>query len=641
MSSNNTQVHRPGPYKQTNKEHKHGRHRSKGSISIATKGKVSVKTVSMKSKRELNRDQRRHQSAQIRQKKRDETLAKKRLLGGLDFAPFLVSVVPLNKDFDPTSAISILTQCDDEAVVRRTSAGVTHICVPRFRKRFSLIVPASDNELDVLDSLKVSDAVVFLLSSINAAEYIEEIVDKWGNKLLMSCLAQGLPTPVVILTDLDSIAPKKRNDFKQNVQKIVNQWLPDEKLMVLDKNADAINILRKIGDQKRKSVLYRDRRPYLYGEEVEYVPDTRGPMGTLKVTGYLRGSVLSVNQLVHIPGLGDLQMLQIDILSDPNKVDKPRKKDFTLMDDKNYTIKVLEQCDPSKQESLDSENVLDPMDTEQTWPTNEDYEMAEKDQQLRKAKKVPKGWSDYQAAWIPDDDAEFQEDAFSDGDQDSDDELMDARSVESSCYSNGEDRDQDLESVTEESELAVNEDKYDQEINLNAEKDELNKIKEAKSDFMFPDEIDTPMDTTARERFLKYRGLESFRTSPWDPKENLPSNYARIFQFQNFQRSRKRVLKEEASKTGAMPGWYITIYVKNISQLMWSTVEKTKSPIVIIGLYPHEHKMSIMNVILKRTQNHGFPIKSKERLIFQCGFRRFVVNPIFSEHTNGQKHKAL
>ena len=40
----------------------------------------------------------------------------------------------------------------------------------------------------------------------------------------------------------------------------------------------------------------------------------------------------------------------------------------------------------------------------------------------------------------------------------------------------------------------------------------------------------------------RYRGLQSFHSSPWDPKENLPIEYAKIFQFENFRRTQKRVL---------------------------------------------------------------------------------------------------
>jgi len=72
----------------------------------------------------------------------------------------------------------------------------------------------------------------------------------------------------------------------------------------------------------------------------------------------------------------------------------------------------------------------------------------------------------------------------------------------------------------------------------------LSSFLEAHLEQLFPDEVDTPKDIPARIRFQKYRGLKSFRTSPWDPKENLPSDYARIFQFENFDHTRKRVMKE-------------------------------------------------------------------------------------------------
>jgi pre-rRNA-processing protein TSR1 len=166
---------------------------------------------------------------------------------------------------------------------------------------------------------------------------------------------------------------------------------------------------------------------------------------------------------------------------------------------------------------------------------------------MKKVKKVPKGWSDYQAAWIPDDDAEFQAD-LEDSDDEESNSNMDAMSEEKSEAS--EQEDQEFDTVTE-SEVAANDEKYDQEMDIMAERQELEKLKAAKSDRMFPDEVDTPLDQPARIRYERYRGLESFRTSPWDPKENLPSDYARIFQFENFDRTKKRVLKEQEDVDGA------------------------------------------------------------------------------------------
>lgn len=50
----------------------------------------------------------------------------------------------------------------------------------------------------------------------------------------------------------------------------------------------------------------------------------------------------------------------------------------------------------------------------------------------------------------------------------------------------------------------------------------------------------------------RYRGLQSFHSSPWDPKENLPIEYARIFQFENFRRTQKRILLSAESDNGIL-----------------------------------------------------------------------------------------
>lgn len=635
------EAHRSGAFKQANKLHKTGRHRSKGAINGEVKGKVNVKTISKRVKSELGKEARRHQANQIRQNKRDEILQKKRHFGSSLAPPILIAVIPLQQDLNTEDVVSVLKNADETANIATSSCGAIHMSIPRFKQRFALVVPPVGDLISTLDAVKVADTVLFVISakSNSVSEGSEKIVDNWGENIVSSALVQGLPTTIVALADLESLPQKKRQKFKQLVESKVFKWLPGEKISLLDKSVDALNVLRRAGSQKQKNVFYRSKRSYLIAEKLKYSSQDAEGFGTLEVTGYLRGKPLSVNGLVHLPGFGDFQMARIDSPEDPYPLEKGMKKSQLstkdeMMEDETET-KILEEADPKKQESLQSENIPDPMDAEQTWPTEEELKQAEVQQKRKVVKVVPKGTSEYQAAWIPDEEAEGIDDDLSN----SEDEMsVDNGESESDSEQESENA-EEFETMTV-SEVAPDEQRYDQEIDFMEERKELEKIKNAKMDAEFPDEVDTPGDVSAKLRFQKYRGLESFRTTPWDPKENLPIDYARIFQFQNFERTRKRILRDGDDTDGVQPGWYITIHIKHVSRHLFEAHCMTENrPLIVFGLLPHEQKMSVLNIVLKRASGSLRPIKSKERLVFQCGFRRFATCPIFSQHTNGSKHK--
>ena len=400
--------------------------------------------------------------------------------------------------------------------------------------------------------------------------------------------------------------------------------------MVIDKvwsaqnQSEALNLLRHIGNQRRREIKSRDRRGYVLCESHQWTDGDK-----LSVTGYIRGAAISADRLVHVPGLGDFQIEKIVTAQEPLKHSGSRK-DEDMFEAREVAVATSERQD------LDVENIPDEMEGEQTWPTQEEMLAAEQEQKT-KVRRVPKGTSEYQAAWIVDEDGDNDDDEGSDEDMEDEEEDDEVSAEEES----DEDEEEDVNENNFDTEsVAMTEDYTDYDtkhVNFAAEVDELEALKAARLEAMFPDEVDTPMDVPARVRFQKYRGLKSFRTSVWDAKENLPLDYSRIWQFENFDRTKKRVLNEPVS--GAEPGWYVTIVLSGVQRHLVSNIG-TNSGLVLTSLLPHEHRMSVVNLAVRRhTQSGSLPVKSKSRLIFQLGWRRFAACPIFSQHTNGNKHK--
>uniref|UniRef100_A0A3Q2NUP6 Pre-rRNA-processing protein TSR1 homolog n=1 Tax=Fundulus heteroclitus TaxID=8078 RepID=A0A3Q2NUP6_FUNHE len=660
------QGHRPGVYKQKNKGHKHGRHKTKGELERENKGRVSVTTLTKKQRKELKKMDRRHKANQLRRTKKDQVLTEKRRLGSRDGPPHLVAVVSLHANADAGAVTTLLRGEGAGGVAHQEQcvSGVSDsfgLILPRFKQRFTFLTQSTADMHSLLDVAKVADSLVFVLDST-------EGWDTYGDHCLSCLFAQGLPSHAVVCQGLSDVSVKKRVDFRKALTKIAEVRFPDTRLFQLDSDQDATLLLRHLGGQRQRKLGFRSRRSHLLAQQVKFTPNNRGEgsgggptdLGTLCVSGYVRGRALHADRLVHISGHGDFQLSQIDIppdplplhLTRPTKPEKGRDAEMEDGDESEVPVRVLMKADLSTRESLQTEAEVDPMDGEQTWPTEQELLEAEEARKNKRVMKVPKGTSDYQASWIIDEDEEEngeadEESSDDDGDDimdeamDGDDEEINSQEPGSHAASEEEEDDDDEEEEEEvcPTERAGADQRYDDNMDEAAEEEGLKRYREARSHEMFPDEVDTPRDAPARIRFQRYRGLKSFRSSPWDPMENLPLDYSRIFQFQSFERTRRRILAEAAAdEDGAMDGWYVTLHIIDVPFSVMESVQSGK-PLVLVSLLPHEQKMSVVHLLVQRHPSNTEPIKTKEELVFHCGFRRFRASPIFSQHTTADKHK--
>ncbi|KAG4304006.1 hypothetical protein PORY_002529 [Pneumocystis oryctolagi] len=211
--------------------------------------------------------------------------------------------------------------------------------------------------------------------------------------------------------------------------------------------------------------------------------------------------------------------------------------------------------------------------------------------------------------------------------------------IDDSLYSKKDDDSVKIMSEYEKDESDTNqENDYKSDMSLESflEK-KKNRQKEKEEDLEFPDEIEIPFDISAKERFKKYRGLKSFRTSPWDPNEydpDEPDYWRHVYKFSNYKATKKTVIKQ-ALVGGIKVGTYVTIEIRNCEKEIFSTYSLT-SPFIIFSLLQYEHFLTTSNFLITQNTEYELPVKSKDELILQYGPRRILVNPLFSQSSNSK-----
>ncbi|KAK2071828.1 hypothetical protein P8C59_006221 [Phyllachora maydis] len=132
---------------------------------------------------------------------------------------------------------------------------------------------------------------------------------------------------------------------------------------------------------------------------------------------------------------------------------------------------------------------------------------------------------------------------------------------------------------------------------------------EAEDDLEFPDEIELHPNVSARERLARYRGLKSLRTSPWledEDRAHEPENWQRLLHISDYKSSRSKAARE-ALVGGVASGTRVHVHLNAVP------------------------KRTVLNFLVNLSSDHSTPIKSKEELIMQCGPRRFIIYPLFSQ----------
>eukprot|EP00698_Gefionella_okellyi_P018483 TRINITY_DN5542_c0_g1_i1.p1 TRINITY_DN5542_c0_g1~~TRINITY_DN5542_c0_g1_i1.p1 ORF type:complete len:816 (-),score=150.03 TRINITY_DN5542_c0_g1_i1:83-2530(-) len=644
--SDKAHQHKPGPLHQTNKPFK-GRKRSQAKVK--TKGRIEL-TGSTNSRgfkkhehREQSKDDRRNHAKQIQQRKRQE-LAHAKRTGSADGAPKIVALLALSAAADVEAAKQILLLGTELQGIAPTTAPITFVSKV-LKQRFTVLTPARELAA-CMDAAKVADVVLCVMEG-------GEPTDALGDQIITCLIVQGLPAVCGAIMNLEKFPVKKVKEVKSMHQSILDAYFAGgPKLFPLSTSADAQLVWRHVAAARLRQIHWREKRSNVLAHAIAFDPatiDPAGGMGTLCVTGYVRGAPLSVSQIVHIAGFGDFHIESIVGPADP----------YALRRAVDVQMEALLQAStPETREPIVVENIVDAVDQDQTWPDEHDMGPAREFFRKKAVKKrVPAGVSDYQAAWIEEDndDEEIVEEAAGmAGDYEMDDgsETSDATSDDMDeppqFHDNiGEDDitadhpdanamgDSDDDGMFDTASTAASTVAEDRQHSKDRERARIRQA--AADDVMFPDEVDTPQHIPAAIRFEKYKGLRSFRSSPWDARENLPNEYTRIFQFQDFKHTRARAMQHSLHPTDGVPeGTFVTIRLLHVPVTIGT---HSPNPLVVWGLLRHETKISLVHFAVQPHETDE-PIKSKEPLVFQVGFRRYRAQPIYSQNNfSSDKHK--
>jgi pre-rRNA-processing protein TSR1 len=541
------------------------------------------------------------------------------------------------------------------------------------------------------------DASVHTLKTngTTASQRWDHLISEEGDRLLTAIKSQGLPTVLTVLAHTQKEAPdqmtvqsvkslrrsaiKRRLDIKKYVTRFATtefgnsndrvievdladheEYLEENPEEIMDNETTSTSpaqqhtvsaLIRTVcGMSARPSTwIANSPRNYVLTDSYSYDAGTQ----QMSLQGFVRGiAPLDVSSLIHVPCMGTFRCLSIRKSLSPLTPQHRLKNDTDMVDlsDENVLL-----ADAGYQESTEMFATPDSLAGEQNLIGFDEAEEQEQEEDETFAR--PAGWSDYQAAWLDGIDEGENLDEIDHGE-------LAAELNKKPADSAAADIDMmEANEFSEEERKALMEQRR----------------KERNEDTEFPDEVQVDDDEKAQDRFARYRSMKSFRKSYWDPKENLPESYASLFHFSSFKATQRAIMNDRKDSMraavrasgnffgkspdqddpamsdsedenydpleGCVPtGTYVTMILADVPEESFRLLSP-RSIVNAVTLLSHENKMSVLHAGLNIPFAGGEhvesqPVKSKDALIFRCGWRTWTGRPVFSQNNlNCDKHK--
>lgn len=581
------------------------------------------------------RNQAKQRQAQKHKAHQQETV----VFTGKDGAPRNVAVIPLCPDGDSTAAVRALNQSLD--IEQEIPLGTARVPVDRFKQKLQYVALPRDLTA-CLDAARVADFVVLILSA-------DVDVDDLGELILRSVESQGLSTLFTVVQGLNKTEPAKlRNSVLDSLRSYITHFHPEQhKIYSLDNRQECSNLMRSLCNSTPKGIKWRDERSWMLVEDVRFADSEQD---STIVTGVVRGRGLQADRLVQVGDWGSFKIEKITA-APLSKRGKKSDEGMNVDDQTEQPLAVptedqdnLDDLAPEVAAMRDAEDDIELDDATSVAPSTKKgvlldehhYFSEDEDNAQVKHLRVPKGTSKYQSAWYLDDDV--SDDGSDMTDMDVDDEQGSEASVAPEDGMEGLAADRMTEAGPSEypqSEKFEELDEDDDAAQLEQYRAVKKKMGEAEEDLEFPDEIELHPNVLARERLARYRGLKSLRSSPWEQDEDRahePEEWQRLLQVQNYQASRNSA-RNEALVGGVQPGTRVHVHIKGVTAESRATYHPAK-PVTLFSLLRHEQKRTAVNFLINLSSDYSRSIKSKEEIIMQCGPRRFIINPLFSQGGN-------